>query len=155
MREDFRQYVDSRLAAYRALPDVQAAYAKLAEGAALQKKIWSRAVEAVGSAGNDTTSLVLSSLNEMIDITTTRTVAARTHPPGIVIALLVLLVLAGAFLAGYGSAASARSWLHTLGFATLMAAAIYLILELEFPRTGLIRIDALDQLLVEVRQSMN
>jgi hypothetical protein len=35
------------------------------------------------------------------------------------------------------------------------AAPIYLILDLEFPRDGFIRIEALDPLLVDVRQSMN
>jgi protein-S-isoprenylcysteine O-methyltransferase Ste14 len=155
LREDFRQYVDSRLAVYRAIPDVPAAYARLADSAAIQKRIWSRAVAACGKDANETTSLVLSPLNEMIDITTTRTVAILTHPPGIVIVMLVLLVLAGALLAGFGSSASPRSWVHTIGFAALMAGAIYLILDLEFPRAGLIRIDALDQLLADVRQSMN
>lgn len=97
----------------------------------------------------------MSSINQMIDITTTRTVALQTHPPGVLIVMLILLVLAGALLAGFGAAASPRSWLHTAGFAVLMAASIYLILDLEFPRAGFIRIDALDQLLVDVRQSMN
>jgi hypothetical protein len=35
-----------------------------------------------------------------------------------------------------------------------MAAAIAIILDLEFPRTGTIRIDRFDQVLVEVRDSM-
>ena len=154
MRDDFRKYVDSRLAVYRAIPDLAAVRARLADSAAIQSRIWSEAVAAVGPSGNDTTSLVLSSINDMIDITTTRTVAAQTHPPGVIVGLLILLVLAGALLAGYGSAGSPRSWLHTIGFAILMTASIYLILDLEFPRMGFVRMDALDQLLVDVRQSM-
>ena len=39
--------------------------------------------------------LVLPPLNEMFDITTTRTFAARLHPPGVVFALLVALALGG------------------------------------------------------------
>jgi hypothetical protein len=31
---------------------------------------------------------------------------------------------------------------------------VYVILDLEFPRIGIIRIDAFDQILVELRQSM-
>lgn len=155
LRDDFRQYVDSRLAVYRAIPDVSAAYARLAESNAIQKRIWSRAVAATAPAANEITSLVLSALNAMIDITTTRTVAIQTHPPGIVIALLVVLVLAGSLLAGFAASVSPRSWLHTIGFAALMAISIYLILDLEFPRVGFVRIEALDQLLVDVRQSMN
>lgn len=35
-----------------------------------------------------------------------------------------------------------------------MSIAVYVIVDLEFPRLGLIRIDAADQLLVQLRKSM-
>jgi len=35
-----------------------------------------------------------------------------------------------------------------------MALALYVILDLEFPRLGFIRLDAYDQMLVDVRESM-
>lgn len=35
-----------------------------------------------------------------------------------------------------------------------MAVSVYVILDLEFPRLGLIRVDAFDQALVELRASM-
>ncbi len=35
-----------------------------------------------------------------------------------------------------------------------MTASIYLILDLEYPRFGLIRLDQYDKVLVDVRQSM-
>ena len=41
-----------------------------------------------------------------------------------------------------------------VGFAAAMALAVYVILDIEFPRLGLIRIDAVDQVLVELRESM-
>jgi hypothetical protein len=41
------------------------------------------------------------------------------------------------------------------GFAAIIAVSAYLILDLEFPRFGLIRVDAADQLLVEVRASFD
>ncbi len=66
------------------------------------------ATKAAEVNGNAVTSLVLSSLNEMIDITTTRTVASQTHPPAIIFWVLILMVLAGALLAGYGTAAQAK-----------------------------------------------
>ena len=47
-----------------------------------------------------------------------------------------------------------RSWLHILGFAAVMAVAVYVIIDLEFPRLGLIRVDTFDRALVELRASM-
>ena len=52
------------------------------------------------------------------------------------------------------AAAKSRSWLHMIGFALATAFAIYVILDMEYPRLGLIRVDAFDQALVEFRQSM-
>ncbi len=36
-----------------------------------------------------------------------------------------------------------------------MPLAVFVILDIEYPRLGLIHIDAFDQALIEVRQSMN
>ena len=42
-----------------------------------------------------------------------------------------------------------------LGFALVMAFSVYVILDIEYPRFGLIRVDAFDQALVDLRESMN
>ncbi len=58
-------------------------------------------------------------------------------------------------LAGYGMAAGkARNWLHTLCFVGSLLAAIYVILEVEFPRRGMVRIDRHDSVLIELRETM-
>jgi hypothetical protein len=99
--------------------------------------------------------LLLPALNEMIDITTTRTMTTQMHPPIVIYGMLVGLALASALMAGYGMAGGqTRNWLHILGFATVMAVAVYVIIDLEFPRLGLIRVDVFDQALVELRASM-
>ncbi len=158
LRNDFRRYVDSRLAVYRALPDIEAAKQLLTNSAEIQRKIWVQAVAACKSVdvnGNAVTSLVMTSLNDMIDITAKRTMALRTHPPAIIFVMLATMVLVGSLLAGYGMVGTRRrSWLHVIGFAGLMTVSVYIILDLEFPRIGLIRSDVFDQLLVEVRESM-
>jgi hypothetical protein len=52
------------------------------------------------------------------------------------------------------SGARVRDWIHMVTFALALTGAIYVILDLEFPRLGLIRVDAFDHVLVEVRRSM-
>ena len=99
--------------------------------------------------------LLLPALNAMIDITTTRTMATQMHPPMVIFALLFGLALASSLLVGYGMAGSkARHWLHMLGLAFAMSVSVYVILDIEYPRLGLIRVDAFDQALVELRESM-
>ena len=58
-------------------------------------------------------------------------------------------------LIGYGTSANKdRSLLHQGTFALVTSLAIYVIVDLEYPRLGLIRIDAADQALIDVRSSM-
>jgi hypothetical protein len=41
-----------------------------------------------------------------------------------------------------------------LVFAAILSITVYVILDLEYPRLGLVQIDTADQVLVEVRQGM-
>ncbi len=156
LRDSFRRYVDARLSAYAKLPDLEATYRELARANALQNEIWTRAVTACRTDGSQAaTMLLLPALNQMIDITTTRTMAAQTHPPTIVFAMLSGLALVSSLLAGFGMAGGKRrSWIHMIGLAAILALTIYVIGDIEYPRLGLIRVEAFDQALVDLRRSM-
>jgi hypothetical protein len=90
----------------------------------------------------------------MADITATRVTAIRTHPPLLIFAMLSVLVLLCSVLAGYAMAGSKkRFWTHAIGFAFIMAVTIYVILDLESPNLGFVRVDA-NSFLVDLLQSM-
>jgi len=157
LRESFRRYLDERLEVYRKLPDIAAAMKALASAERLQADIWRQALAACRAEGSrpQATVLLLPALNAMIEISTTRNMATHVHPPAIIFVMLLGLALASALLAGHGMAsARTRSWPHVVGFAAAMACAVYVILEIEYPRFGMIRIDAFDQALVELRDSL-
>jgi heme/copper-type cytochrome/quinol oxidase subunit 3 len=91
----------------------------------------------------------------MFDLEATRALAAQTHPPLIVFIMLGVLALTSSLLAGYAMASGKRqSWIHVVGFALIMATTFYVILDLEYPRLGIIRVDAFDRVLVNLRQNM-
>jgi hypothetical protein len=99
--------------------------------------------------------LLLPALNDMIDILTTQNMASLIHPPLIIYIMLGVLALAAALLAGHAMAGGkTRNWVHLLTFAVVMAATVYVILDIEYPRLGLIRVDAVDQVLADLRRSM-
>jgi hypothetical protein len=153
LRQKFARYLDLRLETYSKMPDVEAALATNERALVVQGEIWSDAVTAARDLPQ-ATMLLLPALNEMIDITTTRMAATRTHPPVIISAMLGTLALVCSLLAGYGMAGGKRrSWVHMLGFAGILAITIYVILDLEYPRLGLIQVSVADQALVELRQS--
>jgi hypothetical protein len=156
IQDDFRRYLDARLAAYRKLPDVAAAKQELANAQRIQEEVWAKATTICRTEeGAPARMLLLPAMNQMFDIAEEHTLATRMHPPVIIFVMLSLLALAGALLAGYGMAAGrTRSWIHMLGFAATIALAIYVILEFEYPRLGFIRPDHFDQALVDLRSSM-
>ena len=154
LRDAFRRYVDTRLAIYRHVPDLERASAELSRMAQIQKEIWDGAVAASTDSPPPTRQLLLPALNDMIDITTTRTVAFQVHTPGVVFVMLAVVMLACALLAGLGMSRAGRSWPHVIAFAAVLTIAFWVILDLEYPRFGLIRIDWMDRVLVDVRASM-
>lgn len=157
LRENFRRYVDSRLEFYRKLPDFEAAKQEFTNTNELQEQIWHQSVIAsrAQDAHSDAGKLLLPALNDMIDITTTRRLAMQIHPPAIIFVMLFGLAFASSLFAGYGMAkARRRSLLHMIGFAGVMAVSVYVILDMEFPRLGLIRVAAFDQALEELRERM-
>jgi hypothetical protein len=158
LRNDFRDYLEARIAFYHNLPRISGEQYRAASErvANLQQRIWTEAVKACEKVQSPaTTTLVLGAMNDMFDITTTRTFAREDHPPAVIFWGLGILVLAGALLAGFAiSEASHPSRLHMLVFSLILAATVYVILDLEFPRSGLIRIDKADHLLTDLRDSM-
>jgi hypothetical protein len=47
-----------------------------------------------------------------------------------------------------------RSWLHILSFTVLTVIIVYVMLDVEYPRGGLIRLEHSDQALVDLRERM-
>jgi len=156
IRNLFRRYTDERIAVVTALPDVDAALKHHADSVGIQSDIWTKCVESANSTPSPQASLLLiPALNEMIDITTTRSVAARVQTPRLITALIFIVALLSAFIAGYGMAESQRvNRIHVAVLAAVVSVTVYVILDLEQPRLGLIRLDDADRAMVEVRESM-
>jgi hypothetical protein len=157
LRQLFRRYLELRIETYQKWDDVAVTDAKLAEGEAVQKQIWAAAVSACQrpDATGFAPVVLLPALNQMIDITTTRSVARLNHPPKVIYFVLAGLALISALLVGHvASLGKGRDWFHLLLFAITMSLTFYLILDLEFPRMGLIRMDASDQTMIALRKLM-
>jgi hypothetical protein len=156
MRNLFRQYLDARLGVYEKLPDLAAAAEDLQHAAQLQQEIWSHAI--AGSRDDPTQNvarLLLPALNDMIDVTTSRTIALHTHLPPLIFGLSISVALLSGLLAGYDMARRrSRSWFHGLLYAVVISITIFTVLDLDYPRFGLIRLTAADSALIELRDSI-
>lgn len=156
LRQLFRQYVESRVRATEAMPDLDAARQEHRESEKIAQRIWDRAIAACKSQpGREAELLLLPAINEMIDLSAERKAVGQTHAPWPVQAFLVLLSLQAALVAGNAMSRSPRQPLnHMLLFAAVIAVTIYFIIDMEYPRLGFIRIGAADQPLYDLRDSI-
>ena len=152
----FRAYLDSRIATYRAVPDFAAVKVEQARTNVLQGQLWAKAVASCRMVESTAPCvLLLPALNAMFDTSTTRTAAVMMHPPWVIYGILWLFVLVSAVLAGHAMAGMRhRGLLHTVVYAAIMGAILYVIGDIEMPRIGLIRVDAFDSMLVSLREGM-
>jgi hypothetical protein len=156
LRALFQQYVQARLNAASGTLEGAAQTVANARVQELQNSIWKKASQGMTDPANATTAQVfMPTLQGMLDIATQRLAASQIHS-----ALTVYLVLLGmsfvvAVLAGYNMALEQSIHIfRMIAFAAVMAASIYLIIDLDYPRHGLIRVNAEDQFLVAVLHHM-
>ena len=159
VRADFRRYVDAVVASY-ATPRVSSrseALRETAEVTRAQANVWARAVaDSIAPSGAKARRLLLPARNEMCDAGEKERLARRIHPPVVIYAMLGVAALAAALFAGYSMAnATTRNWLYTLGVAAAISRTTYVIIELEYPRLGWVRLDAMDRTLTELRETIN
>jgi hypothetical protein len=156
VKKKMRDYLDARIEMFaRAGTDRPAAYAAFGRAQKLQSEIWTQSVAATRVPGGPDAYALLPPLNDMIDITTTQRVAWETHPPKIVYVMLGVLAFVAALLGGHSmGAAKTFHSMHTFVYAVVLASTSYVILDLEYPRLGLIRVDTADRVLVDLHASM-
>ena len=156
MRRQFRRYLETRLAAYAHVADVEETDRLVEIATGIQQEIWKQAVAIAQVDGTQNVArVVLPAINEMTDVTSARTVALRTTLPNLILALLVSVALFSALLAGYAMGKRRRrSVLHAVVYAVSVAVTFYVVLDLDNPRAGLIRLDAAEKILRDLRASI-
>jgi hypothetical protein len=151
LRQLFRDYTTSRLHLYDEVgPEISQ------ETVRMQRVIWEKAESAATSEGAkaDAAKLLLPAINDMIDITSTRQNAFNMHPPDVVFWLLFAFSGGAALMAGYSMKPGRRDWVYSIALALAVTLTVYAILDVEYPRRGLIRLRDLDQTLISLRDSM-
>ena len=155
LRLALREVLDLRLAAYR--EHSLEGFDRIAGRAAEQgDRLAAAAVEACRTpADAEFAEVVVPAINETNDIALARRAAVHTHPPLQIYLLLIAIALAVALHIGVTMGAAARpSWLHLVGFCLVFASALYVTIDLELPRAGLLRVDTADALLEDARSAM-
>jgi len=152
-----REWVRVSLEAARSMEsDPEAWKANLDQAKNLQDETWRMAAEAVDRQPRPQyAALVLTPINDWIELTSKRLAMSSRRLPSVVLVALVILSLAGSILAGFSLARRpARSLPHMLLFAGVVALLLYLIIDMSYPRSGLIRADSTDDAMLRLYASM-
>lgn len=149
-----RRYAEIRLEAYP-LADGEAYTALAGESTGIQQRLWQIATRAAAEKPDAITASFIATLNETIDLQSSRLAARRNRVPGAVWLLLLVVAGCGAWASGYGSGTGGhRSTFSQIVFPILIAVVITLISDIDRPRHGLIGVSQkpLQDLLDDMRR---
>jgi hypothetical protein len=153
LRAALQAYTEQRLRMSNTLR-AGPAPAALEEVDRFHARIWQAAVAGV-EATPAVTLAVLNPVNEVIDRHSLRLAASRKHIPGLVMALLILSSMIAIAAMGYGCGlGDTRRVTLTGSLAVLIAMALWITIDLDHPRAGLIQLSdrPLESLRFEVAQ---
>ncbi|MBL8991455.1 MAG: hypothetical protein JNJ48_07745 [Phycisphaerae bacterium] len=151
LRASLRRYADDRIVLFQTIATADAA-AVTARLAAHHAAAWAAATAGV-RAQPVTAALVLEPLNEIIDLLAVRNAATKRHMPALVLALLLGCAAVSMYEVGFGQGlAGRRNRTEIVSLALLIAVALWVTIDLDFPRVGLVRMS--DQPLVDARAAM-
>jgi hypothetical protein len=156
VRTQFRRYMDGLIAWHESTPGTAAASRQGAGVMNAEDALWDQSLTAcLSPQGERARMLLLPGLNDFFGVVDEERLAQRVHMPMIVFIMLGFAALAAGMFAGYGMASAAtRNWIYVIGAAGTIAVAICVIVELESPRLGLVRVGEIDKTLVELRATM-
>lgn len=155
LRQSLKQYLDSEISIYQHISYINRDEEEITRSLQLRRQLWSQAVVACKKTNSTSaTTLFISSVNNLFDIANTHFAINRVHPPFTIFGFLIVLAMLSSFLAGYSTAGTIKyNRIYIVIYVLITAMMLYLILDLEFPRIGLIRVNMFDHLLIEVRDT--
>lgn len=153
MRLLMKEYLDGRIKLYDSNNSIDELKQELAASEKLQVKLWSKSAE-LGRANHDiNTSLIIQSLNEMIDITGSIQGAVQNHVPGIIILILFIVSILTITTLGYSHGfLEDKNWTFAICASSIIIAFILLIIDMDRPNSGLLKVDV--QSLINLRKEI-
>jgi len=151
----FRQYTDNRVTAYNLAVQSQAVGQADEQLASLQKQLWHVAQQAAAKNPNVVpTGLFIDSLATVFDVQAKRDAARDNHVPESILLLLFLVAVLTMGLVGYGCGLTAQRHFGATGaIALAVSMVILIIVDLDRPGEGLIRVP--QKIMVDLRQRLD
>jgi hypothetical protein len=153
-RKDFAAYLEGRISVYQSGRDTAALKTARIKVATYSQLLWQRAARLSRIPANLVASnQMIPALNSMFDIATSRTATMIGKVPELILVLLFILSVACSFFAGVSAPTDKKlNWLTIVGFGILTMMVIFVILDLDRPNRGIIRIEQNVDFIIALRQ---
>ena len=153
LRVDFKEYVEARISYYDAGVDADKIDSALKKTNFYSGRLWKRAAMLAQDDRYRASNLqMIPALNSMIDIVSVRESGRKAKVPPFILTMLLILTLISSFLVGYGYKGRRRNLVMTCMFSLMTAIALYLILELDRPRSGMLNVGAAEEQVMALRE---
>jgi len=152
-RADFKEYVEARIGFHDAGFDEEKVTQNLKLSTDISERLWARAARLGQNPANLIASnQMIPALNDMIDIVTTRNAIRHATVPDSIIWVLFILCAVSSFMIGINRTETKSSMMavNTV-FGLMISACIFLIIDLDRPRHGLITLEGFNQNFIELR----
>jgi hypothetical protein len=152
-RTELKEYVQARIALYDAGTNPKGtrdAYQRTAERSS---RLWAMATGAAKSSNGSISAGAGPMMNALTDMTSNdylRRSSRETTVPDSIVWLLLILCLAASFIVGYGNKKN-PDWILVFCFSLMISVAVFSILDLDHPHSGLIDLDGAESHFLELR----
>jgi hypothetical protein len=149
LQKNFYQYIQARIHFYEAGRDTNELNKAIEATDKIAGKIWATATaHAKKYPGNYiVTNQSIPSINDMIDMVTTRNAGLEATVPPIIVMMLLILCIGISLFTGYYFAGYRTDWLVVSGFIITICMVVYITLDLDRPRRGLINMNKANNIL--------
>ena len=153
LRNDFKGYVEARIAYYNAGANSSNNAVALKNSTEYSDKIWATVMQESQDKENTLRSQqMIPALNSMIDSVTTVEAARNATVPDSIFWFLFLLIITASLIVGYSSNNKKINHVIVSGFALMTVLTVFLIMDLDRPRRGIINTNASVQNIIGLRE---
>ncbi|WP_264566492.1 hypothetical protein [Flavobacterium sp. N3904] len=149
---ELEKYVDFRITYYTA--DINEQKIDLAKRNSNQvfKKIWTAVIKDAENPEHLIRSQqMIPALNKMINVVASRDAIITAKVPKLVLYLLFIAVLLASFTVGYTNIEKQKNHLLAIVFSITVVFTVFIILNLDRPRRGMINVNSTEQKIVELK----
>lgn len=152
-KADFKQYIEERINYYEVGDDETKIQDARNQSAIISERIWSRVASLSQKPDNILRSMqMIPATNSMIDSAASRDDKRLSHVPDSILYLLFTLCLASAFIIGYGRKNKKVDSVLVCCFTLMITITVYIILDLDQSRSGIITMDTAHMKMLELRK---